>query len=100
MALQKVCTTNDLKDGEGRPFTISGKPIAVFKQNGQFFAIDNTCPHMGGPLGEGLLEGEEITCPWHGWQFSIRTGAHVSIPGVKAKTYPVTVKDGEVFVDV
>lgn len=48
--------------------------IALFHVNGHIYALDNTCPHAGGPLGEGTIEGEHITCPWHGWKFHIPTG--------------------------
>ncbi len=100
MTLQKVCNENELDDGEGRPFRVGEKMIAVFKKDGKFFAVDNTCPHMGGPLGEGFLEDYTVTCPWHGWQFDVKTGVSPVNPAAKVKTYPVTVKNSEVFVDL
>lgn len=100
MPLQMVCRERDLNEGEGKTFEVSGKKIALFRESGKFFAIDNTCPHMGGPLGEGLLEGGTVTCPWHGWQFDIKAGRSPVMPSACVATYPVSVKDGAVFVDL
>lgn len=74
-----------------------GTEIALFRCEGQICAIDNTCPHQGGPLGAGILEDGCITCPWHGWQFDIRSGACQNMPGEDIRTYPIAIKDGEVY---
>ena len=52
----------------------TGRGVALFNVDGELFALDNTCPHAGGPLGEGTLQGELVRCPWHGWRFNVRTG--------------------------
>jgi nitrite reductase (NADH) small subunit len=63
------------KEGSGTILVLeNGQEIALFCLEGQFYAIDNICPHEGGPLGNGELEGAVVTCPWHGWQFDIKTG--------------------------
>lgn len=57
-----------------------GRGIALFNVDGKLFALDNTCPHAGGPLGEGTLQGDIIRCPWHGWKFNVRTGQCLKNP--------------------
>lgn len=48
--------------------------MALFNVGGEFFALENSCPHQGGPIADGWLEGPEVTCPWHGWCFDVRSG--------------------------
>ena len=60
----KVASTADLAPGEARCVEVSGKKIALFNLEGSFYAIDDTCTHRGGPLSEGEVSGEEVTCPW------------------------------------
>ena len=100
MGFVKVAAVNELKDGEGKAVQAGGKAIALFKQGGKFHAIDNTCIHQGGPLGEGSLEGTTVTCPWHGWQYNIATGDSTVMPGVKVRSYKVKVEGSSVLVDV
>lgn len=71
-----VAPAADVPDGEGREFTVEGRVLAVFHVGAEFFALDGICPHAGGPLGQGTLSGCVVTCPWHGWQFDVRTGEH------------------------
>ena len=84
------------------PFTVKldRHQIAVFFYDGQFRAISNTCNHKGGPLCEGRLRDEYVMCPWHGWEFNLKTGRHPGNPHMRLKAYDVTVKDGEVYVVV
>lgn len=70
-----------------------GKELAVFNVNGEFFAIENFCPHKGGPLADGNLLGHTIQCDWHGWCFDLRTGECVTHPGENIETYEVIVED-------
>ena len=75
--------------------------VAVFNLNGEFYAIDNTCPHQGGPLGEGYLEDTGVvSCPWHSWNFDIRTGESPIDPDMKVRSYPVRVESGELIVEI
>ena len=62
----KIASTTDLAPGEAKCVEVAGKKIALFNLDGTFFAIDDTCTHRGGPLSEGEVSGEEVTCPWHG----------------------------------
>jgi NAD(P)H-dependent nitrite reductase small subunit len=90
----------DFKEGEGKKVFASGKELAVFKADGKIYAISNTCCHRGGPLAEGSLEGDIVSCPWHGWQYDIKTGKCKNIPGAKVPGYKVKVEAGKVFVDL
>ncbi len=76
-----------------------GSSIALFKLKDEIYALRNACPHMGGPLSQGELEGCTVTCPWHGWQFDFRTGNCQNMPGEKAITIPIEIKDGYIYMD-
>ncbi len=80
--------------GSCKTVEVQGKAIALFNVGGKIYALDNTCLHQGGPLGEGRLEGEVVTCPWHMWEFNVRTGEKVGEPSLRVATYPVQV-DGD-----
>lgn len=70
----KVAKTNEIEPGQARLVDVQGKRIALFNVDGTFFALDNTYTHRGGPLAEGEISGHEVTCPWHGARFDVRTG--------------------------
>ena len=95
----KVALAGDVPDGEGRVFEVQGRAVAVFNVGGLFYAIDNECPHRGGPLGEGDVEGAVVRCPWHAWRWDVRTGANVNNPAVKVTCFAVAVEDGAILVD-
>ncbi|MFZ1896004.1 MAG: non-heme iron oxygenase ferredoxin subunit [Rhodoplanes sp.] len=80
----KVANTNEIEPGQARLVDVKGKEIALFNVDGQFFALDNTCTHRGGPLAEGEVWGHEVTCPWHGATFDVRTGEVVGPPAERA----------------
>jgi nitrite reductase (NADH) small subunit len=94
----RVTGTTDVKSGQGIVVEVNGKILAVFNVDGAFHAIDNTCIHRGGPLGEGDLEGSVVTCPWHGWQYDVTTGACVANPAAKVERYEVKVEGTDVKV--
>src|SRR5690242_13101296 len=71
----KVARTGDIAPGEAKAVESGGKRIAIFNLDGTFYAIDDTCTHRGGPLSEGMVEGTEVTCPWHGAVFDLTSGA-------------------------
>lgn len=96
----RVAGVNDIEEGAGKVVEARGKAIALFKVQGNFHAIDNTCVHRGGPLGEGFLEGLIVTCPWHGWRYDITTGQCVVLPNAKVATYNVKVEGNDVFVEI
>jgi nitrite reductase (NADH) small subunit len=94
----RVTGTTDVQPGQGIVVEVNGKTLAVFNVDGAFHAIDNTCIHRGGPLGEGDLEGSVVTCPWHGWQYDVTTGACVANPSAKVERYEVQVEGTDVKV--
>ena len=70
---------------------VNRKDVAVFKTNGQFFAIDDLCPHMGASLSGGFIEDGVVTCPWHYWRFRLSDGAWADSPKIKTGCYAVHV---------
>src|SRR3989338_6058875 len=95
-----VAKTSEIKEGRGKTISVSGKNIAIFNIKGSFFAVDDSCLHMGGPLGEGMLDQNVVTCPWHGWQYDVMSGASVQNPDVRLGKYPVKVEEGMIKVEV
>ena len=100
MPLLRATKTTEIAPGQIREFQLDGHTVAIANLDGTFYAIDNTCLHRGGPLGQGVMDGQKITCPWHGWQFDVTTGKVVPHGGMGVDTYPVEVRGDEVFVDV
>ena len=95
----KVTTTEELADQQAKVVDVEGHKIALFRVNGAFYALSDTCTHRGGPLSEGEVEGAEVTCPWHGAKFDLRTGAVLGPPaktGVKSHPVKVTGSDIEI----
>ncbi|HEY3130408.1 MAG TPA: sigma 54-interacting transcriptional regulator [Acidobacteriota bacterium] len=83
----RVAETAKIAPGTSKVVKLLGESVALFNVDGEFHAISNTCPHQGGPLAEGALEGDVVTCPWHHWKYSLKTGCPVVTPTVR--TYPV-----------
>ena len=96
----RVAAIEECPDGEAREFVVEGQIVALFNVEGTIYAMDGICPHQGGPLGQGALQGCVVTCPWHGWQYNVTTGAHMSNRSIVHPTLPVRVDDGQVFVDL
>ncbi len=99
MALIKVAETSDLNPGDGKTVFANGTAIALFNINGKFYAIDNVCKHQGGPLGEGFLDGNIVSCPWHGWMYDVTTGQGMTMP-VQQKTFKVKIEGNDVLVEI
>jgi nitrite reductase (NADH) small subunit len=74
--------------------------VAVFHADGQYYAIDDRCPHAGASLADGCVEAGVVTCAWHAWRFRLSDGSWADNPRVKTKTYPVVVENGQVYVSV
>jgi nitrite reductase (NADH) small subunit len=94
----KVASISEVSVGSSKTVEVNGKAVALFNVGGKIYALDNTCLHQGGPLGEGLLEGEVVTCPWHFWEFNVRTGEKLGEPSLKAAIYPVQVEGDDIKV--
>ena len=101
MAFTKVAMVQEVPAGKAKQVSLNGRTLALFNVNGAFHAIDDTCTHRGGPLSEGDLQGNEVTCPWHGARFDVTTGAHLGPPAPKdVAAYKVQVVGNEVQVEV
>jgi 3-phenylpropionate/trans-cinnamate dioxygenase ferredoxin subunit len=115
MSRHVVAPTSEIPPGNKKLFTVKGRPIAIFNLGGEFYGMMNRCPHQGGSLCDGIItglllsatpgeyhyvrQGEIVRCPWHGWEFDIRTGQSYCDPeGTRAKAYPVTSEPGATVV--
>ena len=95
----RVCTLDELPVGLGRAFRVGDKTLAFFRtRRGGVFAVENKCPHRGGPLAEGMLAGDAVVCPLHAFKFELHTGDCDQPQTCGVATYPVQVKGDEVFV--
>jgi nitrite reductase (NADH) small subunit len=96
----KVANLSDLDVGSCKAVEAAGRSIALFNVGGTIYALDNTCLHRGGPLGEGIIEGEVLTCPWHMWEYNVCTGEKVDSPDLKVSTYPVQIEGNDIKVAI
>jgi nitrite reductase (NADH) small subunit/3-phenylpropionate/trans-cinnamate dioxygenase ferredoxin subunit len=97
---RRVLLASDLPPGGGFPADVGNHSIAVFNVDGRFFAIDNVCPHRGGPLSDGALRGTIVSCPLHHWQFDVTSGRNPMTGDLNVRSFPVEVRDGWIFVDI
>jgi nitrite reductase (NADH) small subunit len=100
MAFLRAARKDEIPAGAIREFAVEGKAIALANVGGQFYAINNTCLHRGGPLGSGELNGKVVTCPWHGWQYDVSTGKLTMNPAAGVQCYGVEVRGDDIFVDL
>jgi 3-phenylpropionate/trans-cinnamate dioxygenase ferredoxin component len=97
----KVASASEIAPGHARLVNIKGKEIALFNIEGTFFALGNACTHEEGPLAEGEIEGHEVTCPWHGARFDVRTGEVLCAPAYEdVVRYNVRVTGSDIEVEV
>ncbi len=99
-AYVKVANTDDLQPGQAKLVTAGDQRVALFNVSGTCYAINDTCTHQGGPLSDGTLEDDVVTCPWHGARFCVRDG-HVQGPPApeSVMSYPVRVTDGSIEIE-
>ena len=88
----------DLPPGRAAEVVVDGQAIALFNVDGTFHAVAGRCPHRGGPLGQGFLDGPRVSCPWHNYTFDVTTGENVVSADLKVARYEVKVEDGKVLV--
>jgi nitrite reductase (NADH) small subunit len=96
----RLAAVGEVASGSAREFTAGGRVIALFNVDGTFYAMDGVCPHAGGPLGEGSLDGTVVTCPWHGWQFDVTTGRHCLNPRIEHAKFPVKIEGTDIYVEL
>jgi len=97
----KLTTQSELPpEGEAKEFRLGDKVICVANVNGVVSAMDNVCLHRGGPLGQGVIEGNKLVCPWHGWQYDPKTGQAAQNPNAKVAVYPLKVENEDVMIEL
>jgi nitrite reductase (NADH) small subunit len=101
MSLIKLAAQSELPlPGEAKEFSCGNKVICVANVNGTISAMDNVCLHRGGPLGQGMIEGDKVVCPWHGWQWDPKTGQATQNPNAKVAVYPIKIENGDVMIEL
>lgn len=96
----EVAKCSDLPPGRGKTLRALGRFIALYNDGGEFYAIDDTCPHQGASLGEGILHGGVVICPWHAWTFTLRTGKSPHVPNLDVACYPTRLAGDAVLVEL
>lgn len=96
----KVGASADVPEGGVRSFEVAGRKVAVLRLGGALFAMDGTCPHRGGPLGEGTVADGVLTCPWHGWRFDGKSGGCLNMPGKTQACFTARDEGGALVVEV
>lgn len=100
MAWKMIARKGDVVPGKGKAFTVDGKQIALFNQDG-YHAIDDLCVHQDGSIAPGKLDGDIVECPLHFWHYNIRTGELKDyLKDIKLQTYPVQMRDDGIYVDI
>ena len=94
----KVMKCDDLEIGKSAIIAVGDKEIALFNYKGEYYAIDNICPHRGSPLGEGRIEEGILICPGHEWRFELKSGWCPQNPELSTEVYPIKVHDGKIYV--
>lgn len=94
-----VCALDDIPNRAARRLDLAGVPVAIFRTDaGEVFAIENRCPHLGGPLSEGIVHDDAVTCPLHNWIIDLRSGVARGADEGCVRTYPVELRQGRVLV--
>jgi nitrite reductase (NADH) small subunit len=101
MAFTRIAAESALPPrDEAKEFPCGQKTICIANVDGEYSALDNVCPHRGGPLGQGMIEGSKIVCPWHGWAWDVKTGVAEQDSSMKVVVYPLKIEGGEVLVEI
>lgn len=98
----RIARCSDIPLREGRAVTVGSREIAIFNLGDRFAAVDNRCPHKGGPLADGIVSGTSIVCPLHAWKLSLETGNGVNGPSASScvETFRTTIQDGIVYIEL
>jgi nitrite reductase (NADH) small subunit/3-phenylpropionate/trans-cinnamate dioxygenase ferredoxin subunit len=95
-----VAKTTEIPEGQGKAFSVAGREIALFQVKGQFYALDDYCPHMGESLALGDIHGDAVLCSRHLWAFQLVDGACIDVPRLAADSFEVRVEGDQVLVRV
>lgn len=96
----RACSTKEVPPGTIKKVVLQGREIALCNSGGTVYAVSSICPHQGGPLDEGELDGDTLICPLHGWMFNVKDGSAVLNPRIKIRTYPVRISGEDILVSV
>jgi len=96
----RVAAVSDVPPGTAKEVMADDQVVALYNVEGTFYALDGVCPHAGGPLGEGTVHGTVVTCPWHGWQFDVKSGENCLNRQMTHKSFAVKVEGDDVLVEV
>jgi len=97
----RVGRLDDLPAGQPTLVEADGARVVLARVQDEVFACSDECTHQGGPLSDGRLQGARLACPWHGWMYDVRSGECVMpARGARVVTYPVTIENGEIWVEL
>ncbi len=96
----KVAKKSEIPEDTGKYVEVKGREIALFKVNGKVYAIDHVCAHQGGPLAEGGISDNVVTCPWHGWEYNVTTGECTFNAEIKQQTFKVKEEGDDIYVEI
>lgn len=94
----RVASVKDIHPGKGIKKIIKNESVAIFNYNGNFYALQNRCPHQNADLADGFIKNNQVFCPIHNWAFNIKTGAFAFNPEQKLKTYPVEIHGEDIYI--
>jgi nitrite reductase (NADH) small subunit len=100
MPFVKIASESELPAvDEAKEFSCGEKTICIANVAGEISPMDNICLHRGGPLGQGVIEGGKVVCPWHGWAWDPKTG-EADVPGAKLSVYSIKIESGDVLIEL
>ena len=95
----RLASVNDIPEGEGREYRVGDLFVAIFRDEGQYYALEDYCPHAGAPINDGPVSQGAVMCMWHGWRFSLRDGSCLNIPrGFPVRTFPLKIEGEDIYV--
>ena len=94
----KVVSIGEIPPGTGRVVEVAEQEVALFNFNSEYYAISDMCPHRGASLAEGFLDGGKVFCPWHCFDFNLKTGECAMVPSLRVQTYEVKIVGEDIFV--
>ncbi len=100
MALVKAANSADIAPGQSKTIIVQGRELGVYNVAGEFYCIDNMCPHAGGPIADGQIEGDVVYCPYHMWPFNVKTGEATFNSNVCVQKYECKIEGEEVFIEI
>lgn len=98
----RIALCDDIPLREGRAVKVGDREIAIFNLGDRFLAVDNRCPHKGGPLADGIVSGATVICPLHAWKMSLETGEGLNSASESScvETFPTRVEHGVIFLEL